>query len=136
MLLMILLTPCCMSKLMVNVHTCSTHNSTYTRITKPDLMMNVRTCVTATTTYTMSYLSQLSLFAVSGVQRILCCVCVLFFIGVCILSANFSYYRSTLVEQGTYTYHSYVSSDNSCRPNCYVEAPNQILSSVNVISFQ
>jgi len=45
-----------MSELMMNVHTCSTDNSTYTRMTMPDLMMNVRTCDTATTTYTMSYL--------------------------------------------------------------------------------
>jgi len=45
-----------MSELMMNVHTCSIDNSTYTMMTMPDLMMNVRTCVTATTTYTMSYL--------------------------------------------------------------------------------
>jgi hypothetical protein len=58
---------------MMNVHTCSTDSSNYTMMTMPDLMMNVRTCATATTTYTMSYLSKLSLFADSGVQRILCC---------------------------------------------------------------
>ena len=60
----------------------------------PDLMMNVRTCATTTTTYTMSYLRQLCLFADSGIQHILCCVCTLFVVGV---FSSFSYYLSTLV---------------------------------------
>jgi hypothetical protein len=45
-----------MSELMINVHTCSIDNSTYTMMTMPDLMMNSRTCTTTTSTYTMSNL--------------------------------------------------------------------------------
>jgi hypothetical protein len=53
MLLIIQLTPGCMSDQYVRVN----DNSNETMMTMPDLMMNVRTCVTATTTYTISYLS-------------------------------------------------------------------------------
>ena len=86
-----------MSELMMNVYSCLADSSTYNWMTMPDLMMNVRTCATTTTTCTMSYLRQLCLLADSGVQHIVCCVCILFVIGVCILSASFCYYRSTLV---------------------------------------
>ena len=45
-----------------------------------------------------------------------------------------TYYRSPLVGFATYAYHSYVISDNCCRP--YVETPHYILSSVNIICFR